>query len=491
MTRSLVLLGLMLACAGCRASTQEGSEDEVAEEAEPEPVPTPRFTDPANLSKVVYADRDEPIELGIADARDDLWVEIDGHVFAPSPGGVVERIGEDRLQLRVEGSMVALLHDVVLAQHEGADTLRSESLTLGIVGSELDSIVANADQDLGLAEHVGARGLGEQGLLGVLVGETLTLHRGDAWSSAIASVELPGIATDPHSWTAILEADEPWVAWRVAPPNGQTAIHMRVGETGEVQTLWRSDDPQSTSLLGTHEYASLDAVSWTGRTVVITAQSIRDVERATPGDRVLLLRRIDPSGVPFDPQVVRGEGQRDIDSLTPVLDLGGEPGTLVRLARALPWSLSLSASGLPVIDEEPGAIELSDDLRWLGSIDGAFGSRQAVWLSDDGLRLGVVRIDRLLDRSQASEVELPGPPSGPLALAVLAGVPTIVIPRGADQPMQVVRSTGAALELAELPGPSCDEVALLVSLAGSRAGTLSFACLAAGELRQGTLATAP
>jgi hypothetical protein len=488
-TRSLVALGLMLALTGCRSGAQdEAADDEHDEHDEPDPVPTPRFTDPENLSKVVYADRDEPIELGIADAREDLWVEIDGNAITPSPGGVIERIGEDRLQLRVEGSMVALLHEVVLAQADGADTLRSEPLILGIVGSKLGSIVANADQDLGLADHVGARGL----VLGQLVGETLMLRRGESVGDPWVSVELPGITSDPHSWSVIVEADEPWLAWRIATPNGDTAISMRIGEAGEIQTLWRTSDPEDPGLLGTHEYASLDAVAWIGRTLVISSQAIRDVERATPGDRALLLRRIDPSGEPLDPQLVHGEGQRDIDSLTPILDLApdAEPRMLIRLARALPWSLGVSASGLPVIDEEPAAIELADDLRWLGSFDGAFGSRQAVWLSGDGLRLGVLAIDRSLDRSRASEVSLPGPPTGPLALAVLAGVPTIVIPRGADQPMQVVRSTGAELDLAELPGPSCDEVALLVSLAGSSAGTLPFTCLSAGALRLGTLATA-
>jgi hypothetical protein len=484
-TRLILVLGSLLAC---RPETEPESD----EAGEPEPAPAPRFTDPANLSKVVYADRDEPIEIGIADAAGDMWVEIDGNIVEPSPGGVVERIAEDRLQFRVEGSMVALLHDVVLAQRDGAETLRSESLTLGIAASELGSIVATGDQELGLAEHVGARGLGEQALLGQLVGEALTLRRAESLGEAWVDVELPGIASDPHSWAAIIEDEEPWIAWRTTTARGDSAIRMRIGEAGEVRTLWRSDDPETTSLLGTHEYASLDTVAWLGRTAVMSGQAIRDVERATPGDRVLLLRRVEPSGDFFEPQVVRGSGQRDIDSLVPILDLGGgEPRVLVRLARALPWSLSMSASGLPAITEEPDAIELPDDLRWLGAFDGAFGSRQAIWLSHDGLRLGVLRVDRSLHRSAFSEVELPGPPSGPPALAVLAGIPTIVLPRGADQPMQVVRSTGAELELAELPGSSCDEVAVLVSLAGSRAGSLPFCCLSAGELRLGTLATTP
>ena len=495
MTRSRVLLGLVLACAGCRSGGDEGEGAD--ESAQPDPVPTPRFTDPANLSKVVFADRNEPIELGIADARADLWVEIDGERFDPSPGGAVERIGESGLQLRVEGSLLALLHDVRLAQRDGAEVLRSESLTLGVVASELGSVVALADAGAGSCDHIDARGQAERALLGRLSGETLTLQISEAqasawaWSSPIASVDLPGIASDVHSWSAIVEAGQPWIAWRVALPTGESAVRMRVGEAGEVQTLWHSDDPQSAALFGSHEYASLDAVAWQGRSALITAQAIRDVERATPGDRVLVLRRVDASGELSNPaQVVRGPGSRDIDSLTPALDLAElEPRMLVRLARALPWSLSVSSSGLPVLDEEPGAIELADDLRWLGSIDGALGSRQAVWISSEGLRLGVVRIDRLLDRSAASEVELAGAPSGPPALAVLAGVPTIVIPRGADQPIQVLRSTGAELELTTLAGPSCDEVALLVSAAGSKAGALPFACLAAGELLVGELAS--
>ncbi|MFV8753848.1 hypothetical protein ACNOYE_25160 [Nannocystaceae bacterium ST9] len=495
-TRSLLLGLLGLACASCRSGGEDGSDDEAAD-SEGEPVPTPRFSDPANLSKVVTADRDEPIELGIADARPDLEVEIDGQRFTPTPGGVVDRIAEDRLRLRVEGSLLALLHDVVLVQRDGNESLRSESLTLAVVASEPSALAASVSASLGASDHVGARGSGEQALLGQLSGETLVVRRsvaqGEAWtwSEPIADIELPGIASDVHSWAAIVEADQAWIAWRVASPTGRTAIHARVGEAGEIQTLWRSDEPEGFASLGSHEYASLDAVAWLGRTALVGARVIRDVERATPGDRVLLTRRLDPAGVAFDPQVVFGPGVRDIDSLAPVIDLSGdEPSLMVRLGRALPWSLRLATSGLPELGDEPGPIELADDLRWLGAIDGALGSRHAVWIGEDGLRVGVLRIDRLLDRSQAGELALPGPPSGPPALAVLAGVPTIVIPRG-DQPVVVVRSTGAELELAELPELACDELALLVSLAGSRAGSLPIACLSAGELRLGSLTASP
>lgn len=471
---------------GCTARPSDDDDADATETGEP-PIPTPSFTDPANLSKVVRADRRDPIVLGIADARDDLALVLDGEPRSLDEAGFA-RLADDQLALALEGSLIVLLHELVLVQPAQAlAPERSEPLTIGVVASELETIDASAAISLGAAEHLEGQGLGAASRLGRITGEQLSVHAGElvagawAWASEPSiSVALAGLAGDDvRAWTVLPGADELGVAWRAVEPE-RTMIMLRVGEADRM--LARSDDPQL-------DLASLDALAWFGRTLVMLATTTR-------GEPALLLCRIDPEGQPLALQ--RAYPELDLDaplaSLPPILDLreasDATPRRLAALVGAPPWTLELSASGLPNFVDAPGDLELAAGLDWLGSFDGALGSRSAIWLDPAGPTLGAAYLDRAgLGRTAADELALAGPPSGRPALGVLAGVPTIVIPH-ADAPMQVVRSTGAALVIEPLAELACDEVALLASREGSRAGALPLACLRAGEVWLGSLALA-
>ncbi|HVI03114.1 MAG TPA: hypothetical protein VM869_30670, partial [Enhygromyxa sp.] len=91
------------------------------------------------------------------------------------------------------------------------------------------------------------------------------------------------------------------------------------------------------------------------------------------------------------------------------------------------------------------------------------------------------------DISVSDDVELPALPTAAPSLGMIAGSPTLLIPFGVGTPAWAMRSTGEAVLLDNLAELDCDALALAMPDADGEGDSQTVACIAAGELRVGSL----
>ena len=84
-------------------------------------------------------------------------------------------------------------------------------------------------------------------------------------------------------------------------------------------------------------------------------------------------------------------------------------------------------------------------------------------------------------------LELPALPTGPPMLTAVDGVPTLLVPLGADTPALALRSSGAETLMQSVDELRCDALAVASPGDDGVGDTLPLACLAAGSLRIGAL----
>jgi hypothetical protein len=525
-------LGLGGCGAGGDADEDSGADTESGGEVLPGP---PVLVEPIGT---VVVDASQRVDLVItaADLLPSTRVELDGQSFSLAGSGPVLRAGQT-LQVPLAGALVVAEHELVLVHEVGGERLRSEPLVIAVEGATTSSVSASVEAELvGLGDRlldVGPPGA-SLGWLAIVDDEAETVElRRDDWAAAGISIAIPGLGSELGaalgaalgSGLASVDLGEVElagqrglvIAWladdgeraqvRVTPIDARGQL----GEPGPISTVWELADPEHRALLGPHQLAFDHGVALLDRLVVVAVEARRDAESATPGDRVLATRWLSAEGRLGDPQVVRGPGGRDLDLPRRAerwLDLGPPtPALSVRVAQAYPWLLELAGNGLAILASDPGeqVSAPGPEVVWMATADGALGSRTGFALELDGeqARLRVLRIDRwgsppLVAPAGVDVIELPAIPSAPPSLTLLAGIPTLVIPFGAELPVWAVRSSGDAAVIDELALLRCD--ALVVdrpgpagegAVAGEREGgeVQPLACLRERELRLGQLGT--
>ncbi|PRP91198.1 hypothetical protein ENSA5_57700 [Enhygromyxa salina] len=271
-------------------------------------------------------------------------------------------------------------------------------------------------------------------------------------------------------------------------------------EPGEVLELWRLDDAEQRAALGPHELARIDAVTLLERMVVIGVEARRDIEQPSPGDHLLVSRWLAASGEPASTVVLRGPGGGDLDLLGDArlwTYAGHDSALSVRVGLGFAWLLAIASNGLPGLVEAPGErVSVPVAATWMASADGAFGSRHVFALDDAAgqARVRVVRINRwgwsepTQDTDELVDVfELSAAPSGAPSLALLDGVPTLVLPMGANQDALALRSSGGGALLEPIVDLRCDALGLAGPSFDGVGDTAPLACLRGGELRIGAL----
>lgn len=499
------LVGMVLLVGGC-ASDDEPSTDEDKSGNDKRPPPSIELE---VLELEVSAAEVGEVTLPVAHTRRDTRVDVDGQELR------VASIVDDTLHLPLGGAMVVGPHELTLIDRAGT----SEPLLISIVESQPGLLEPTLlDGVVGIGDRLLSHGHGVDAAL-ALLDETDARARvwAGQWSADGFALELPGllpVADQPimsRAWVDVsiaeLPGDERWVVatWlaehgdivraRVAPVD---ELGVPTAEPGEVLDVWRLDDPDDTALLGPHELAQLDAVALLDRMIVLAVDARRDAEQPTIGDRVLVTRWLAADGSPAPAVLVRGPNSRDLDLpgdarlWTP---LGFDTALSIRVGLGFPWLLSVASNGLPQLGNDPGVrLALPTSSVWMRSADGAFGSRHAFAI-DGALSQPHVRVlwvnrwstagDELAGNSEL--IELPAWPSASPELAIFDGVPTLVLPMGADADVLALRSTGATVRIDELAGLRCDALALANPGTDGIGDTLPLACLRAHELRRGFL----
>lgn len=511
----MLALGGELACAsGCEGPSSDEAASSDDDEPSEAPAGPPVIVEPAQEVVVSAAERQD-ITIMAADLLPNVRVEIDGRSWSLSEPAPVVRAGQT-LRLPLAGALVVGTHELVLAQRDGKKELSSEPLTIRVEAAELAPLIASLEPDpVGAGHRLIDVGPGER-LLALVddVAQTIELRRDD-WSASGVTQDLPGLGgpAGPVSGRVDLTiAELEQARWLITTwlADGGERVRARItpvdeddqlGEPGEVLELWSLADPEHRAALGPHEVAIDHGVALLDRMVVIAVEARRDAELSTPGDRMLVTRWLTPDGAPAAPQVLRGPNSGDLDLPHRArlwLDLGAsEPTLSVRVALAYPWLLELAGNGLPVLSEDPGGVgDVPGAATWMASADGALGARHVFALELDGEQaqhatVRALRIDRWgpgsPDISVVDDVELPALPTAAPSLGMIAGSPTLLIPFGVGTPAWAMRSTGEAVLLDNLAELDCDALALAMPDADGEGDSQTVACIAAGELRVGSL----
>ncbi|KIG18562.1 hypothetical protein DB30_00247 [Enhygromyxa salina] len=507
-----VLVGL-----GCPADDVAMEDpDDGASEAPP----PPSFEDPPSLELVVSASEIQDITLAVAGLRYDTRVEIDGSSWALGGSGPAGLEG-DELRLALGGAMVVGRHELALAHKVGSVELRSELVEIQVVPSMPGSLSATLQpEQVDSGDHLVVHGQGSEAVLGVVDSASARVQvRAGAWSAAGFELELPGLVMggamggvggaglDLSVVPGVGDEQARWVVAAYLADDGAT-VYARIvsvtgpglviGDPGEPFAVWSLDDDEQAAALGPHELARIEAVTLLDRMVVLGVEARRDAETSSPGDRLLVTRWLASNGAPALPVLLRGPNSSDLDlpGDARLWNFAGHDAALgVRVGLGFPWLLTIGGNGLPSLGSDPGQLaSVPVAATWMRSADGAFGSRHAFALEGgpQSPRLRVVRINRWSEQADDPNdivdlVELPAMPTGSPSLALLDGVPTLVMPMGSELDVLALRSTGVDVMLESLAGLRCDEVAVVGPSFDGVGDTLPLACLSGGELRTGVL----
>ncbi|PRQ08296.1 hypothetical protein ENSA7_19190 [Enhygromyxa salina] len=502
---------------GCGADDVEVADPD---EGEDEPPPPPSLDLPVP-ELVVSAAQVEDLTLAVSNLRYDTRVEIDGGSWALGGSGPAALEGKETLRLALGGAMVVGRHELSLVHQLGSVELRSEVVEIQVVPSMPGPLTATLQPELlDEGDRLVVHGQGSEAVLGVVDSANARVQvRAGAWSLAGFELELPGLVAggvvegraeldlSVVPGVTVGDAQARWVVAAYLADGGAT-VYARIvsvtgpgvplAEPGAPLELWSLDDEQQRAALGPHELAQIQAVTLLDRMVVLGVEARRDAETSSPGDRLLVTRWLASNGEPALPVLLRGPASSDLDlpADARLWTFAGHGSALsVRMALGFPWLLAVGSNGLPSLSSDPGQLaSVPVATTWLRSCDGAFGSRHAFALEGgpEAPRVRVLRINRwseqLEDPSDVTDlVELPAMPSGSPSLALLDGVPTLVIPMGADLDVLALRSTGVDVELEPLTGLRCDDLAVVGPSFDGVGDTLPLACLTDGELRMGVL----
>jgi hypothetical protein len=511
----IVLLGSPIAGTACEGAPEDEEANEEADAgndspSEESPGP-PVIVEP--LEVTVSAAERQDITITAADLLSNARVELDGYSWSLTEPGPVIRAGQT-LRVPLGGALVVGQHKLVVVHKDGNKELRSEPLPIEVEAAELDPLVATLEPELvGVGDRMVDVGPGER-LLAVVddVAQSVELRFGD-WAAAGVVQELPELGgpagpisgrvdvtlteVDEQSWliTTWLADGGDRVRARITPLDGDDQL----GTPGEVLELWNLDDLDHRALLGPHQLALDHGVALLDRMVVIAVEARRDAELSSPGDRMLVTRWLSADGSATALAVMHGPGGRDLDlphRARTWLDLGEPEATLsLRLALAYPWLLQLAGNGLPMLTDDPGEqADAPGAVVWMACAEGALGSRHAfaLELDDTQARVRVLRIDRwgapsFVETPLVDVIELPAMPTAAPSLGMVAGSPTLMVPFGIGTPAWAVRSTGDTALLDEFVQLGCDALALAQPDADGEGDVLALACIAAGELRVGTM----
>jgi hypothetical protein len=487
-----------LACAANDAS----SEDEGP--GEPVPAPSIELLVP---ELEVSAARVGEISFPVADLRPDTRVVIDGEAYLPG-GTAPATIVDDELRLALGGAMVVGTHELLLRHQVGSAVLESETVAITIVESEPTGLTGTViDEVVGVGDRLVGHGQGPDAMFGLIVeAEQLVSIRAGQWSAAGFELELPQLGASAELRPSVdlsiaTTAPERWVAaaWLTAD---KTAVYARIApidvygdptaEPSEPMLLWSLDDPEQVASLGPHELVRIDGVALLDRMVVIAIDAPRDIEQATIGDRLLVARLLATDAFATAPVLLRGSDSRDLDlpADARLWTVGPSTALSVRIGLGYSGLLELANNGLPLLRED--AVEshaVPSTSTWMASAEGAFGSRHVFALTEAEPIVHVLRLNRWStpdpEQPAAESVELPAWPTASPMLGIFDGVPTLVLPMGADLDVVAVRSTGGAARLDSIAGLRCDALVLANPGSDGIADTLPLACLLGGELRSG------
>jgi hypothetical protein len=240
----------------------------------------------------------------------------------------------------------------------------------------------------------------------------------------------------------------------------------------------------------------IDGVALVDRMAVIAIDARRDAEQASIGDHLLVARLLAADGTAAAPVLLRGPDSRDLDlpSDARLWTLGPSTALGVRIGLGFSGLLELGSNGLPLLrDEADETHAVPSASTWMASGEGAFGSRHVFALAEAEASpsVHVLRLNRwsATDPEQivGEAIELTAWPSGSPSVAIVEGVPTLVLPMGADRDVMALRSTGDAARLDSIADLRCDEIALANPGTDGIADTLPLACLLAGEVRLGVI----
>lgn len=521
-------LGLTLCGLGC-GSNDTAMADADQGDGDDEPPPPPSFAGLSDEVLVVSAAQVEDLTLAVADLRYDTRIDIDGRSWALGGSGPAA-LEDETLRIALGGAMVVGRHELSLVHQVGSVELRSAVVEIQVVPSMPGLLGATLQPDVvDAGDRLVAHGQGGEAVLGVVddLGARVQVRAG-AWSAEGFELELPGLvagtgiegrASLDLSIASVGQGAEQ-ARWMVAAwlaDDGASAYAriievtgpgVPLGEAGPPIKMWSLDDEQQLAALGPHEAAPrIEAVTLLDRMLVLGVEARRDAETSSPGDHLLVTRWLTSNlasgasngGEPAPPVLLRGPSSRDLDlpGDARLWTFAGHHSALsVRVGLGFPWLLTIAANGLPSLVEDPGQlVSVPVAATWMRSADGAFGSRHvfALEAGPEGPRVRVLRINRWSEQTDDAGdvidlVELGSMPSGSPSLALLDGVPTLVIPMGPELDVLVLRSTGVGAQLEQLAGLRCDELALAGPSFDGVGDTLPLACLIGGELRLGALA---
>ncbi|MGB1015146.1 MAG: hypothetical protein ACPG4T_13515, partial [Nannocystaceae bacterium] len=294
------------------------------------------------------------------------------------------------------------------------------------------------------------------------------------------------------------------VAWHTGSPPDTVVGHLITGppegSLGDPVTLVDED------LLADipHEWFAVGRILLAGDTLVSQVHVPVDTEVPHPGDHRLLTRTWDAGTGTLGPvHRITGPELEDYDSLAPALDLLGLANNEVRAFSVRRKGI---APALLVRGPSGWTLDAANPTASLGFGGGAdlwsLTSRGSLWswqtwsVSRTGDAL--VTQQRAIADSTVTRLTTPrGPgglpgsaPSAEPSLTIVDGRPILLLPYGPEVDVHAVSTNGAEVYAQAFPDLRCEAIAVTQSLAGNaEVPEIQFACLLAGEVRRGTIAT--
>ena len=517
--RTIAVLALGLVCA-CGNGDDGGAADETTSDAPPPPPPAPGFVEPASDFLDVPVDRAQDVVLGVVGAlpgttRALIDSRSRGTLPATDPFATLTAT---ELTLRLRGAMVEGSHTMQLVNDGAEDPLLSKEITVNLQPVPAPALTVELADTMLEGRALATSGRADDPLLLILDQLAVSapvLHVVPAedgrWADDLArTIPMFGYVRGPaetgFAATAVRTFDDDGnverlrVAWRIGYPG--TAIAL-------VDTAWGLADLSTTPVvaidrddeaLGPFEYAELRRPVLLPKSLVVEALIATDVESPRPGDHALLQASL--AGIPatVGPFSRVSVGPRtDLDHVGAVVDpalveVGGAGSIAARMGGVFPVVL--------VADPGHGRLELAEgifddiDLAFASitgattTFVGAFGSRTIVAFDEDAEPpLAIARVDDWglggAHLATTTTEVLPPVPTGAPSFGILAGVPTLVLPYGAEADTYVVRPYDGTL-VVEALGIPCQQVALVPG-ASVPDTPLGLACVQGQNVRAGTL----
>lgn len=512
--RASLLLAALALTPACAGSGDEGSGGASTSTTTGDAPVQPRFDDPASGPIELGCNRSTPFRFAVSGVIPGTTrVLLDGAPLTDlSSTSALARLDPTQLILQIHGALVAGRHTVVLA-NPGADDEDDEP----VLSRELEIIVkasvvpvpevSLAATSIAAADALLDAGISDLGLLAALdlSSDPPRLHirrrEGAGWAAQGPALDLPGYIHDPAALAPAVAARLRPGAAEGDPPRLRVAY--RVGHPGvAIDTIdlpWGDSPPAPARALAVPapvdepvEWVAYERPHLLDDLLLVEMYAPIDVESPRPGDRRLIALPWPTTG-PGAPLTLHGAVQSDLESVGPALDLaamvdGREPSLIAREGRSHPLRV-ISHGGLVTLEPiaEPLGLPLDQPLA-IAAIHAAFDGSTVLALAPDG----AARL--LLFDPMASAPPLAVPvvglpdaaPTGPVAVGLLAGFATFLIPYGDDAVVHAVFSDGQQSRVAPLAGLHCRALAIALDPPGE-AAQVALACLGDGELRTGTL----